>query len=150
MTLFWYNILKIAVAFVLAAVSGVSENNQISKGQAAIILVLMCVYAAGFGWSWGPLTWVIPSEIFPLKIRTIGQSISVAVHFATTFVVSQTFLTMLCHFKYGAFLFYAGWIAVMTVFIAIFMPETKGIPLPSMHEVWEQHWFWSRFVRHQP
>lgn len=140
---------QIAVASVLGAVDGASGNNHISKGHAALILVLMCLYAAGFGWSWGPLSWLIPSEIFPLKIRTTGQSISIAVNFATTFVLSQTFLTMLCHFKYGAFLFYAGWITVMTVFVLIFLPETKGIPLHSMHQVWEQHWFWSRFVRYQ-
>ncbi|KAF4360377.1 hypothetical protein F8388_019463, partial [Cannabis sativa] len=112
-------------------------------------LVLICTYAAGFGWSWGPLSWLIPSEIFPMKIRATGQSISVAVNFGTTFVLSQTFLTMLCHFKYGTFLFYAGWIAAMTVFVVLFLPETKGIPLDSMATVWERHWYWGRFVKGQ-
>jgi len=134
---------KIAVAVVL----GVARNTeQISKGKATVVLVLLCLYAAGFGWSWGPLSWLIPSEIFPLRIRTTGQSISIAVNFSTIFVLSQTFLTMLCHFKYGAFLFYGGWIASMTVFIVLFLPETKGIPLDSMHAVWGKHWFWHRFL----
>ena len=141
---------KVAVAFVVAAAAGTSGTRHISKEYGASIVALMCAYAAGFGWSWGPLSWLIPSEIFPVKIRTTGQSISVAVNFATTFILSQTFLTMLCHFKYGAFLFYAGWIAVMTIFIVFFMPETKGIPLNSMHLVWEKHWFWRRFVTVQP
>ncbi|XAR62162.1 hypothetical protein NMG60_11016803 [Bertholletia excelsa] len=140
---------QVAVACMLAATTGVSGTNPISKGSAIVVLVLMCIYAAGFGWSWGPLSWLIPSEIFPMKIRTTGQSISVAVNFATTFVLSQTFLTMLCHFKFGAFLFYAGWIAVMTLFVLLFVPETKGIPLNSMYAVWEQHWYWCRFVKAQ-
>lgn len=110
------------------------------------VLVLICLYGAGFAWSWGPLSWLIPSEIFPMKIRTTGQSISVAVNFLTIFVLSQSFLTMLCHFRYGAFLFFAGWIAVMTVFIGLFLPETKGIPLDSMYSLWGEHWFWHRFV----
>ncbi|XP_027092631.1 sugar transport protein 5 [Coffea arabica] len=143
-------ICQVAVAFVVAAAAGTSGTRHISKEYGASIVALMCAYAAGFGWSWGPLSWLIPSEIFPVKIRTTGQSISVAVNFATTFILSQTFLTMLCHFKYGAFLFYAGWIAVMTIFIVFFMPETKGIPLNSMHLVWEKHWFWRRFVTVQP
>jgi hypothetical protein len=141
---------KVAVACVLAATTGVSGTKHISKGYAILVLVLMCAYAAGFGWSWGPLSWLIPSEIFPMKIRPTGQSISVAVNFATTFVLSQTFLSMLCHFKYGTFLFYAGWIAVMTIFVAFFLPETKGIPLDSMGAVWERHWYWRRFVQGQP
>ncbi|GMN45324.1 hypothetical protein TIFTF001_014506 [Ficus carica] len=141
---------QIAVACVLAATTGVSGTRHISKGYAILVLVLMCIYAAGFGWSWGPLSWLIPSEIFPMKIRPTGQSISVAVNFGTTFVLSQTFLTMLCHFKYGTFLFYSGWIAAMTIFVALFLPETKGIPLDSMYAVWERHWYWGRFVQGTP
>nr|KJB59029.1 hypothetical protein B456_009G237600 [Gossypium raimondii] len=137
---------QVGVAVLLAVTTGVSGTKEISKGYAILVLVLMCIYAAGFGWSWGPLSWLIPSEIFPIKIRSTGQSISVAVNFATTFVLSQTFLTMLCHFKYGTFLFYAAWIASMTIFVALFLPETKGIPLDSMNSVWEKHWYWRRFV----
>ncbi|XP_054799128.1 sugar transport protein 5-like [Prosopis cineraria] len=134
---------QIAVTVVLA----LSRSTQhISKSNATLVLVLLCLYAAGFGWSWGPLSWLIPSEIFPLKIRSTGQSISIAVNFLTVFVLSQTFLTMLCRFKYGAFLFYGGWIAVMTVFIVLCLPETKGIPLESMHAIWRKHWLWHRFL----
>ncbi|XP_047321453.1 sugar transport protein 5 [Impatiens glandulifera] len=139
----------VSVACMLAIVTGVDGTKHISQGKAILVLVFMCIYAAGFGWSWGPLSWLIPSEIFPMKIRSAGQSISVAVNFATTFVLSQTFLSMLCKFKFGAFLFYAGWIAIMTVFIFFLLPETKGVPLDSMYQVWEQHWYWRRFVKNQ-
>ncbi|KDP41374.1 hypothetical protein JCGZ_15781 [Jatropha curcas] len=140
-------ICQVAVACVLAVIEGVSGTKHISKGCAILVLVFMCIYNAGFGWSWGPLSWLIPSEIFPMKIRPAGQSISVAVNFATTFVLSQTFLTMLCHFKYGIFIFYGGWLALMTIFIVLLLPETKGIPLDSMYQVWEKHWYWRRFVQ---
>jgi len=139
--------MKLAVSIVLAVVTGVHGTNEISKGNAILVLVLMCFYAAGFGLSWSPLTWLIPTEIFPANIRSTGQSIAVAVHFIMVFVLSQTFLTMLCHLKFGAFLFYAGWVVVMTLFIIFFLPETKGIALESMHIIWGKHWFWYRFVK---
>jgi len=131
----------------LALATGVDGTKDMSKGNATLVLILLCFYAAGFGWSWGPLTWLIPSEIFPLKIRTTGQSIAVGVQFIILFVLSQTFLTMLCHFKFGAFLFYAFWVAVMTLFIILFLPETKGIALESMYIIWGKHWYWRRFVK---
>ncbi|KAL2317705.1 hypothetical protein Fmac_031581 [Flemingia macrophylla] len=140
-----------AVSVVLEVVSGVDGTEHMSKRNAILMLVLLCLYAAAFGWSWGPLFWLIPSEIFPLKIRSNGQSITVAVQFLTVFVLSQTFLTMLCHFKFGAFLFYACWITLITIFVILFLPETKGIPLDSMYTIWGNHWFWRRFtVRGQP
>ncbi|OIV96721.1 hypothetical protein TanjilG_09263 [Lupinus angustifolius] len=138
---------QIAVAALLGAVTGVHGNKDISQGYAILVLVLLCMYTAGFGWSWGPLTWLIPSEIFPLKIRTTGQSIAVGAQFITIFILSQTFLTTLCHFKFAVFLFYAFWILVMTFFVIFFLPETKGIPLESMYTIWGKHWYWRRFVK---
>uniref|UniRef100_A0A7N0UMD2 Major facilitator superfamily (MFS) profile domain-containing protein n=1 Tax=Kalanchoe fedtschenkoi TaxID=63787 RepID=A0A7N0UMD2_KALFE len=139
-------ICQIGVAVLLAMTGGANGTKHIQKGYAVVILVLMCLYAAGFGWSWGPLSWLVPSEIFPMKIRATGQGISVAVNFATTFVLSQTFLTMLCHFRYGIFLFYAGWIAAISAFVVLLLPETKGVHMDEMGKVWKQHWYWRRFV----
>ncbi|CAN8303474.1 unnamed protein product [Cochlearia groenlandica] len=136
---------QVAVAVLLAATVG-AGSGDITKSYAVTVVVLLCIYAAGFGWSWGPLSWLVPSEIFPLKMRPAGQSISVAVNFAVTFVLSQTFLVTLCRFEYGAFLFYGGWILVMTMFVVMFLPETKGISVDSMYQVWEKHWFWRRFT----
>ncbi|OUZ99333.1 Sugar/inositol transporter [Macleaya cordata] len=139
-------ICQVALAWLLGKDLGFSGDQPLSQKSAIMILILMCFYGAGFGLSWGPLCWIVPSEIFPMRIRPTGQSTTVSVHFTTTFILAQTFLTMLCKFRYFVFLFYGGWIIVMTVFIVCFVPETKGVPLESMHIVWERHWYWNRFT----
>ncbi|KAM2103554.1 hypothetical protein ACFX1T_001680 [Malus domestica] len=72
------------VGGVMAAQLG--DRGGVSKGYADLVIV------AGFGWSWGPLGWLVLSEIFPLEIRSAGQSINVVVNFLFTFIVAQTFL----------------------------------------------------------
>lgn len=135
---------QIIIGSIMAAQLG--DHGEISKQYAYLILVLICIYVAGFGWSWGPLGWLVPSEIFPLEIRSAGQSITVAVNFLFTFIVAQTFLSMLCHFKYGTFFFFGGWVAVMTAFVYLLLPETKNVPIEQMDKVWKEHYFWKRFV----
>ncbi|KAH7855039.1 hypothetical protein Vadar_020546 [Vaccinium darrowii] len=135
---------QVMIGGVLASQLG--DHGGVSKGYAVLVLILICVYVAGFGWSWGPLGWLIPSEIFPLEIRSAGQSINVAVNFFFTFVVAQTFLAMLCHFKSGIFFFFGGWVVVMTVFVYLFLPETKNVPIEQMDRVWREHWFWKKVV----
>ncbi|KAJ3679585.1 hypothetical protein LUZ60_017596 [Juncus effusus] len=139
-------ICQVAMAWIMGAQLR-KEEGTMPHRWAVALLVLVCGHTAGFGVSWGPLNWVIPGEIFPVEIRSAGNGITVAVGLGCTFIQTQTFLAMLCTFQYATFAYYAGWVVIMTTFIAFFMPETKGVPLESMNSVWENHWYWSRFVK---
>ncbi|KAI3869356.1 hypothetical protein MKX03_014534 [Papaver bracteatum] len=118
----------------------------IPKGYAILVVFCICMFVAGFAWSWGPLGWLVPSEIFPLEIRSAAQSINVSVNMLFTFIIAQVFLSMLCHMKFGLFFFFGGFVFIMTVFVYFFIPETKGIPIEEMSQVWKQHWYWGKFI----
>ena len=123
------------------------NSDNLTKGYAVIVVVLVCMFVSSFAWSWGPLGWLIPSETFPLETRSAGQSITVCVNMLFTFVIAQSFLSMLCHLKFGIFLFFSSWVLVMSVFVTFLLPETKNVPIEEMTErVWKQHWFWKRFM----
>ncbi|CAN6269968.1 unnamed protein product [Urochloa humidicola] len=142
-------IAQVGMAWIMGAKIGKSGEAAMAHPYAVAVLVFTCLHTAGFGWSWGPLGWVIPSEIFPVDIRSAGQAMNVSIGLCLTFVQTQSFLAMLCRFKYATFAYYAAWVAVMTIFIALFLPETKGIPLESMGTIWVKHWYWKRFVQDQ-
>jgi hypothetical protein len=123
------------------------NSDNLTKGYAVLVVVLVCMFVSSFAWSWGPLGWLIPSETFPLETRSAGQSITVCVNMLFTFVIAQSFLSMLCHLKFGIFLFFSSWVLVMSVFVTFLLPETKNVPIEEMTErVWKQHWFWKRFM----
>ncbi|XP_047948878.1 sugar carrier protein A-like [Salvia hispanica] len=138
----------IACQVIVAIVLGVKfrGDGELSKVYSGIVVVVVCLFVMAFGWSWGPLGWTVPSEIFALETRSAGQSITVAVNLFFTFVIGQAFLSMLCVMKFGIFLFFAGWIVVMTLFVYLFLPETKGVPIEEMSFLWRRHWFWKRFI----
>ena len=88
----------------------------------------------------------MPSEIFPLEVRSAGQGVTVATSFVFTVFVAQAFLSMLCHMRAGIFFFFAAWLAAMTAFVYLLLPETKGVPIEQVEKVWRAHWFWRRVV----
>lgn len=137
-------ICQVIVAIILGVKFG--DNQELSKGYSILVVVVVCLFVVAFGWSWGPLGWTVPSEIFPLEIRSAGQSITVSVNLFFTFVIAQAFLALLCSFKFGIFLFFAGWITLMTIFVVLFLPETKGIPIEEMAFMWRKHWFWKSIL----
>jgi SP family xylose:H+ symportor-like MFS transporter len=112
-------------------------------GKGMIALVSMLVYTAGFAVSWGPVTWVLLSEIFPNQIRGKAMAVAVAAQWIANYLVSWSFPILdenpylVAHFKHG----FAYWIyGVMSILAALFMwrfvPETKGRSLEQMEKLW--------------
>jgi SP family xylose:H+ symportor-like MFS transporter len=101
-------------------------------------LVFIIVYTASFMMSWGPICWVLISEIFPNKIRGRAVAIAVAAQWAANYFISSTYPSMM-EFSGG---FTYGFYGIMSVLSAFFVwkmvPETKGKTLEEMEAVWKK------------
>ncbi|XP_020213076.1 sugar transport protein 10-like [Cajanus cajan] len=139
-------ICQIATGVMIAMKFGVSGEGSFSSGEANLLLFFICAFVAAFAWSWGPLGWLVPSEICSLEIRSAGQASNVAVNMLFTFAIAQIFLAMLCHLKFGLFFFFAAFVLIMTIFVALFLPETRNVQIEEMQKVWRSHWFWTNIV----
>ncbi len=107
-----------------------------------VALIFMLAYTAFFAMSWGPVTWVLLSEIFPNSIRG-AMSIAVAAQWIANLVISWTFpildgnpwLTQNFH-KGFAYWIYGIMGILAAVFMWKFVPETKGKTLEDMEKIW--------------
>lgn len=102
----------------------------------------MCLFMVLYAISWGVLTWVLISEIFPNKLRSLGMSLAVSSLWVSCFVVTQTFPMLnehpvLVERFHGAFpmWLFAGCCVFAYWFVARFVPETRGVSLERMEEV---------------
>jgi MFS transporter, SP family, xylose:H+ symportor len=114
-----------------------------NKGSAALICML--VYIAGFAVSWGPVTWVLLSEIFPNQIRDKALAIAVAAQWIANYLVSWTFPIMndnpalVATFHHGfPYFVYAFMSILAALFTWKFIPETKGRTLEELERLWER------------
>ncbi|EFJ28204.1 hypothetical protein SELMODRAFT_94097 [Selaginella moellendorffii] len=138
-------IAQVGIAILLGL--GLKDSvNLLTPMQAMAVVLMVCLFISGFAWSWGPLAWLVASEVFPLEVRSAGQSITVSTNLLFTFAMAQSFLSMLCVLKYGIFILFAAFLVAMTLFAALLLPETKGIPIEEMSGLWKRHWLWRRFV----
>ncbi|TVQ06546.1 MAG: D-xylose transporter XylE [Balneolaceae bacterium] len=101
-------------------------------------LVFIIIYTASFMMSWGPICWVLISEIFPNKIRGKAVAIAVAAQWAANYFISSTYPAMM---EFSGSLTY-GFYGVMSILSLIFVwkmvPETKGKTLEEMEELWKR------------
>lgn len=100
-------------------------------------LIFIIIYTASFMMSWGPICWVLISEIFPNKIRGRAVAIAVVAQWAANYLISSTYPFMM-EFS-GAFTY--GFYGVMSVFSFVFVwrmiPETKGKSLEEIEKIWK-------------
>lgn len=129
-------------------VTHLKATGSLDKVLAAVVVVLVCTFVMSFAWSWGPMGWLIPSEVFPIETRTAGFAFAVSTNMIFTFIIAQAFLSMMCHMRAYIFFFFSAWILVMGLFVLFLLPETKGVPIELVEErVWKQHPVWKKFFK---
>lgn len=123
---------SIGMAIGMFAIAGLAYFEIIGMGT----LVFIIIYTASFMMSWGPVTWVLISEIFPNKIRGRAVAVAVMAQWAANYLISSTYPAMMEFsgaFTYG---FYGAMSLLSFVFVWKMVPETKGRTLEKIESIW--------------
>jgi SP family xylose:H+ symportor-like MFS transporter len=108
-------------------------------------LIAAVLYIGGFALSWGPVTWVLLSEMFPNAIKSRAMALAVAAQWVANLFVSWTFKILIGnsalnalfnhgfpYWMYGVFSFLAAG------FVYLYVPETKQRTLEEIQNLWTQ------------
>ncbi len=110
----------------LAALATAFAQVKLTGSLGTIALGSMMVYVGCYAFSLGPIVWLLISEIFPLRVRGMGMSLSTLANWVGNFAVSQLFLTMVERLGRSAtFWIYASLCIVTILFVRAMVPETK-------------------------
>lgn len=114
---------------------GAAFKFQLFSG--GLVLLFTLLYIAFFAMAMGPIVWVVIAEIFPTRVRGRAMGIATVALWFADFVVSLTFPVIAdkLHESF-AFWLYAAMCAIDVVFIAVFLPETKGKSLEEIERRW--------------
>ncbi|MDF1547550.1 MAG: D-xylose transporter XylE [Bacteroidales bacterium] len=99
-------------------------------------LVFIIIYTASFMMSWGPICWVLISEIFPNKIRGRAVAVAVAAQWAANYFISSTYPAMMEFSSGFTYCFYGAMSLLSFLFVWKMVPETKGKTLEEIESLW--------------
>ena len=106
-------------------------------------LLAAVAYIAGFALSWGPVTWVLLSEMFPNSIKSKAMAIAVAAQWIANLFVSWTFKILIGNstlnglFNHGfPYWMYGAMSFLAAGFVYFYVPETKRRTLEEMQHLW--------------
>lgn len=99
----------------------------------AVAVAALLIYVGCYQLSFGPIGWLMISEVFPLRLRGRGLSIAVLLNFGANALVTFAFSPLKELVGAGILFFMFGGIAVLSlVFIFFVVPETKGLSLEEI------------------
>ena len=101
------------------------------------LLVFILLYIACFAASFGPVTWVVISEIFPIKMRGVAMSVATFALWVAVYLVTQLFPVLLEGVGPATTFWIFGAMAILGFFFTLTqVPETKGKTLEEIEHSW--------------
>uniref|UniRef100_B0T7S6 Sugar transporter n=1 Tax=Caulobacter sp. (strain K31) TaxID=366602 RepID=B0T7S6_CAUSK len=98
------------------------------------LLYVLVGFIAAFAFSQGAVIWVYISEIFPTPVRARGQALGSSTHWLANALIAGVF-PAIAAWKPGApFAVFAAMMVLQFIVVAVFYPETMGVPLETIAE----------------
>lgn len=110
-----------------------------SGASSMFLLFFICMFIASHAIGQGAVIWVFLSEIFPTKVRALGQSFGSGTHWVFAAIITLVTPFFLDSEKgifkdnpWPIFAFFAGFMVLQLLFVLFMMPETKGKTLEEL------------------
>ncbi|XP_076860242.1 solute carrier family 2, facilitated glucose transporter member 6 [Brachyhypopomus gauderio] len=98
-----------------------------------IPLITTMIFIFGYAMGWGPITWLLMSEVLPLGARGVASGLCVVVSWLTAFALTQLFMHAVDGLGvFAPFLFFSVVCVVNIIFTSLCVPETKGRTLEEI------------------
>jgi sugar porter (SP) family MFS transporter len=125
----------ISLVIVGGIIGGYGETlkDHPAAGWAGIAFVY--IYDINFSYSWAPIGWVLPSEIYNLGNRSKAMSLTTSATWMCNFIIGLVTPDMFESIGYGTYLFFAAFAAIAFAFTWFVIPETRGKSLEEMDAV---------------
>ncbi|GAB3657749.1 sugar porter family MFS transporter [Echinicola sediminis] len=99
------------------------------------ILAFVLLFIASHGIGQGAVIWVFISEIFPTKVRAMGQSFGAGIHWSAAALITLFGAVLINNLApFQIFLIFLSMMTLQTLFVWFIMPETKGIELEHLQK----------------
>ncbi|XP_040081527.1 solute carrier family 2, facilitated glucose transporter member 6 isoform X2 [Oryx dammah] len=117
-----------------AALAGTEQPLATPTSYLTLVpLLATMLFIMGYAMGWGPITWLLMSEILPLRARGVASGLCVLVSWLTAFALTKSFLLVTNAFGLQApFFFFAAVCLVNLAFTGCCVPETKGRSLEQI------------------
>jgi len=113
------------------------ETIVCARTSGMLMLIFTVIFVVCFAISWGPISWIYAAEIFPLNVRSRSVSITTGSNWFTGIFLSYILELINPLGIHGVFYLFSAFTFLGVVFVYLFCPETKGVLLEDIENVFD-------------
>ncbi|KAG9104649.1 hypothetical protein FRC06_000413 [Ceratobasidium sp. 370] len=115
----------------------VHTSSEVVAGS-YVAIVFVYIFVVGYSFGWGSVPWAVMAECAPNHLRSLAMALGLMTNWLFNFVIAKITPTLLATIGYGTFILFGSCSILMVLWTIFFLPETKGISLEHIHEVFEE------------
>jgi MFS family permease len=116
--------------------NGIAAESWIVTGKPSKVIIAMSyLFVASFAPTWGPVSWVYPPELFPLRVRGKAVALVTSANWAFNFALGYFVPPAFANIQWRTYIVFGVFCAAMFIHVFFMFPETAGKSLEEVESM---------------
>jgi len=114
-----------------------AESFSLSGKPATAVIACTYLFVASYAPTWGPVSWIYPPELYPLRVRGKAVALATSANWAFNFALAYFVPPAFAQIKWKVYLMFGIFLTAMFFHVLFLFPETAGKPLEEVIEIFD-------------
>ncbi|KAL8675552.1 MAG: hypothetical protein Q9168_000064 [Polycauliona sp. 1 TL-2023] len=110
---------------------------EVSGAASKAVIACSYLFVASYAPTWGPVSWIYPPELFPLRVRGKAVALATSANWAFNFALGYFVPPAFVNIKWQTYLVFGVFCLAMTIHVFFLFPETAGKTLEEIADIFE-------------
>lgn len=114
-----------------------AESFEITGAPSKALIACTYLFVASYAPTWGPVSWIYPPELYPLRVRGKAVALATSGNWAFNFALAYFVPPAFANIKWKVYIVFGVFCVAMFIHVFFMFPETAGKPLEEVIEIFD-------------
>jgi len=114
-----------------------AESIAISGPASKAVIACSYLFVASFAPTWGPVSWIYPPELYPLRVRGKAVALATSANWIFNFALAYFVPPAFTNITWRVYILFGVFCVAMFLHVFFLFPETAGKPLEEVEEIFD-------------
>jgi len=114
-----------------------AESISITGAPAKAVIACTYLFVASYAPTWGPVSWIYPPELYPLRVRGKAVALATSANWAFNFALAYFVPPAFANIRWKVYIVFGVFCAAMFLHVLFLFPETSQKPLEEVEYIFD-------------